>query len=226
MPEASLSTLNFLEGWTKMRAMMKIGLWLLVSAVLFDVSAALTSDGLALLDFKNGVTGNHSAVQNWNASDTSPCKWTNIVCNKQGYVSMINLENQTLSGKLSASLGKLQSLQELHLSNNRLHGSIPRELGNCTALTLLHLFDNLFTGTIPLELGNLTKLTEIDLGMNSLNGQVPQKIFENVNLVNIYLNDNNLTGDVTPGACLPFHRRNMWMGCENWILLLFLSGGL
>lgn len=198
---------------------MKIGLWLMVSAILFDVSAALTSDGLALLDFKKGLTGNLSAVQDWNASDTSPCNWTNIVCTKQGYVSMIKLEGQSLSGKLSASLGKLQSLQELQLSQNSLYGSIPRELGNCTALTLLHLASNFFTGTIPLELGNLTKLIEIDLGTNSLNGQVPQKIFENVNLVNIYLNNNNLTGDVTAGACLPFHRRNMWMGCENWFFL-------
>lgn len=174
---------------------MKIGLWLMVSATLFDMSAALTSDGLALLDFKNGLTGNLSAVQDWNASDTSPCNWTNIVCTKQGYVSVINLEYQSLSGKLSASLGKLQSLQELHLSNNNLYGSI------------------------PLEIGNLTKLTEIDFGTNSLNGEVPQKIFENVNLVNIYLNDNNFTGDITAGAWLPFHRRNLWMGCENWFSL-------
>ena len=204
-----------------MRAMMmKIGLWLMVSSIiLFDVSAALTSDGLALLDFKKGLTGNLSAVQDWNAADTSPCNWTNIVCTKQGYVSVINLEYQSLSGKLSASLGKLQSLQELYLSNNNLYGSIPRELGNCTALTLLHLAWNLFTGTIPLEVGNLTKLTEIDFGNNSLHGQVPQKIFENVNLVNIYLNNNNLTGDITAGACLPFHRRNIWMSCENWFFL-------
>ena len=204
-----------------MRAMMmKIGLWLMVSSIiLFDVSAALTSDGLALLDFKKGLTGNLSAVQDWNAADTSPCNWTNIVCTKQGYVSVINLEYQSLSGKLSASLGKLQSLQELYLSNNNLYGSIPRELGNCTALTLLHLAWNLFTGTIPLEIGNLTKLTEIDFGHNSLHGQVPQKIFENVNLVNIYLNNNNLTGDITAGACLPFHRRNLWMSCENWFFL-------
>lgn len=206
-----------------MRVMMKIGFWLMVSAVLFAVSAGLTSDGLALLDFKKGLTGNLSAVQDWKASDASPCNWTNIVCTKQGYVSNINLVNQSLSGKLSASLGKLQSLQELHLSNNSLYGSIPRELGNCTALTILDLGSNLLTGTIPLELGNFTNLTEIDLGSNSLSGQVPQKIFENANLVVIYLNNNNLTGDVTAGACLPFQLLSSWMGCENWFFLLFLS---
>ena len=64
----------------------------------------------------------------------------------------------------------------LNLENNQLTGSIPSEIGNLTNLTYLDLQYNLLTGSIPPEIGNLTNLEFLSLGYNQLTGSIPSEI--------------------------------------------------
>ncbi|XP_024370975.1 uncharacterized protein [Physcomitrium patens] len=189
-------------------------------------AAALTPDGVALLEFKESLAVSSQSsplLKTWNESDASPCHWGGISCTRSGHVQSIDLEAQGLEGVISPSLGKLQSLQELILSTNKLSGIIPPDLGNCRSLVTLYLDGNALTGEIPEELANLENLSELaltenllegeippafaalpnltgfDLGENRLTGHVPPAIYENVNLVWFAVNDNNLTGDITAG---------------------------
>ena len=73
---------------------------------LVSVSVALTPDGLALLEFKNGLTTTSPLLEGWSASDLSPCAWGGIICTANGEVQNISLPNQVpkLEGNISASL--------------------------------------------------------------------------------------------------------------------------
>jgi len=190
-------------------------------------SSSLSSDGLALLEFKNGLKtsppGNFS-LQTWNASDTTPCKsWEGVLCTSDGRVSSLDLFGFGLEGPISSSLGELQQLQQLNLSMNSFSGSIPPELGNCSKLITLDLSSNTLSGTIPPALGKLQALEQLylsrnslsgsippqlaacsmlqilDLGTNQLTGSVPRGIYNITTLGGFYVNSNNLTGDITEG---------------------------
>uniref|UniRef100_A0A7I4FK56 non-specific serine/threonine protein kinase n=1 Tax=Physcomitrium patens TaxID=3218 RepID=A0A7I4FK56_PHYPA len=208
-------------------------LFLFLVAVRVTRCKAMTSEGQALLEFKRGLTNTEvvlATLGDWNDLDTTPCLWTGITCNPQGFVRTINLTSLGLEGEISPSLGSLKSLEELVLSFNSFQGRIPPELGNCTSLVLMYLNQNRLSGTIPAELGNLTKLGDVmfafnelegdipisfaacpslfsfDVGSNHLSGRIPSVLFENPNLVGLYVNDNNFTGDITTGNATSLRR--------------------
>ena len=105
------------------------------------MAVALTPDGLALIEFKSALTVISPLLENWNASDASPCSWGGINCTDSGHVRNISLlaQEPMLEGNISASLGKLEFLEGLWLDQNMLSGSIPPELGNCSSLLSLSL---------------------------------------------------------------------------------------
>jgi Leucine-rich repeat (LRR) protein len=61
----------------------------------------------------------------------------------------IYLEENELTGTLSAEFGMLHGLKEFFVGTNRLTGTIPAELNQLTGLRALGLDENFFTGTIP-----------------------------------------------------------------------------
>ncbi len=133
----------------------------------------LSKDGLALLDFKNGLISTGTALGSWKASDALPCNWEGVNCSgSAGLVTSLYLPSAGLVGPISPSLGKLEGLQNLTLSNNTLSGSIPSELGNCSNLIILALDQNNLTGEIPAALGNCTSLQQLVISSNQLNGSV------------------------------------------------------
>jgi hypothetical protein len=165
------------------------------------MAVGLTPDGLALIEFKSALTAISPLLEDWNASDASPCSWGGISCTDSGHVRNISLSAQEpmLEGFISASLGKLKFLEGLMLDQNMLSGSIPPELGNLSRLRMLSLFTNSLTGEIPPELGNCSNLGYFLLFRNSLSGQIPEVIYKNLNLTVIDVDDNNLYGDITTG---------------------------
>ena len=56
--------------------------------------------------------------KNWKAEYVSCCNWTGVVCDASGKVEVLNLTNNGLSGKLSATVGDLRGLKVLDLSDN------------------------------------------------------------------------------------------------------------
>jgi hypothetical protein len=154
------------------------------------MAVALTPDGLALIEFKNALTAISPLLEDWNASDASPCSWGGINCTDSGRVRNISLSAQEpmLEGNISASLGKLEFLEVLMLDQNSFSGSIPPELGNCSSLGYLSLFNNV------------------------LSGHIPEVICKNLNLTYFDFSNNSLSGDITTGMT-SFHSALCCLGC-------------
>jgi hypothetical protein len=165
------------------------------------MAVALTPDGLALIEFKSGLAVISPLLEDWNASDASPCSWGGISCTDSGRVNNISLSAQEpmLEGNISASLGRLEFLEGLLLDQNTFSGSIPPELGNLSRLQMLSFDLNSLTGEIPPELSNCTSLAYLSVYGNSLTGEVPEAICKNLNLTYIDVSGNDLSGDITTG---------------------------
>lgn len=132
---------------------------------------------------------------------TDPCddNWYGITCDETlSNVTMLQIENNNLSGPIPPLLENLSKLSKLHLSFNKLTGPIPPELANLNQLRELHLRENLLSGIIPTELGNLSNLTQLSLYDNRLNGSIPSQLSELKNLTSLRLHKNSLTGPIPP----------------------------
>ena len=110
--------------------------------------------------------------------------------------TVLNLENNQLTGSIPSEIGNLTNLTYLDLQYNQLTGSIPPEIGNLTNLQILDLYGNELTGSIPPEIGNLTNLEWLYLSTNQLTGSIPPEIGNLTNLTKLYLNENQLTGSI------------------------------
>ena len=91
-------------------------------------------------------------------------------------LTILDLSDNSLTGRIPSELGNLTNLIRLYLDNNSLSGSIPPELGSLINLTNLYLNDNSLTGRIPSELGNLTNLKDWSLRSNRLSGSIPPEV--------------------------------------------------
>ena len=110
----------------------------------------------------------------WKRDDVELKDWYGITMEGEHVVS-INLSNNNLKGKLSASLvedlvNTIGYLRDLDLSINDISGSIPPQIGNLSNLTNLNLGSNELTGTVPDELGKLSKLENLNISDNKLTG--------------------------------------------------------
>ena len=114
-------------------------------------------------------------------------------------MTVINLRNNRLKGRLPPELGDLDQLQGLYIdSNSTLSGAIPREFGRLTQLRRLSLENSELSGTIPHEIGLLPRLEYLKLGRNSLSGEILPSIMRSETLTFVDLTGNKLTGSI-PG---------------------------
>ncbi|KAL0657746.1 hypothetical protein Bca4012_078331 [Brassica carinata] len=86
-------------------------------------------------------------AMSWKGND--PCgSWLGITCSGSN-VTVVNLGRQELTGSISPSFAKLDSLETINLSNNKLSGSIPEELTTLPKLRTLDVSNNDFYGGVP-----------------------------------------------------------------------------
>nr|TKR63760.1 hypothetical protein D5086_0000321450 [Populus alba] len=86
----------------------------------------------------------------------------------------LHLQNNSLQGKVPASLEKLKHLHILDLSENVLNGTIPPWIGEgLSSLSVLDVHSNRFQGEIPQELCHLTSLRILSLARNEMTGTIP-----------------------------------------------------
>ena len=86
----------------------------------------------ALLDFKQGITNDPQALNNWNTT-THFCRWNGVNCTTTPpfRLSTLMLAGQNLQGQITPSLGNLTFLKTLDLSNNSFFCSIPNGRLSC-----------------------------------------------------------------------------------------------
>jgi hypothetical protein len=113
----------------------------------------------------------------WNNS-TDCYFWSSVICDTEGYVIGLYLNEEHISGGLnnSSSLFSLQHLQELDLSNNNFNSTIPSGFSKLKKLTELDLSTSHFYGTLSNSISNLTNLTYLDLSQNDLCGAIPNSM--------------------------------------------------
>ena len=170
------------------------------------------TDRAALAALYNATDGaNWQNSGNW-LSNAPMGEWHGVTTDSDGRVTQLILDNNQLTGEISAELGSLSSLTVLDLHNNQLTGEIPAELGYLTNVELLDLGYNRLTGEIPAELGGLPNLTGLYLNNNQLTGEIPAELGSLANLTGLYLYSNQLTGEMPAELGSLTYLERLWLG--------------
>ncbi|RWW56939.1 hypothetical protein BHE74_00036301 [Ensete ventricosum] len=113
----------------------------------------------ALLEFLEEVNYPSKLTGSWSGDDPCAGPWFGISCSN-GKVSIINLQNSQLSGTISESLGKLDSLMNVMLKGNNLTGPIPPSMTSLKSLKTLDLSYNNVAPPVPQFPSSVTVLLE------------------------------------------------------------------
>ncbi|XP_074577929.1 pollen receptor-like kinase 4 [Curcuma longa] len=206
--------------------------WPLLLHLLLLVAArqsclASAADADVLLQFKAALSasasGTDAALRNW-VPGSSPCRanvtlWSGVLCNLDGSVRGVKLENLSLAGTLNTDalaglptfrtmsfknnsfeggipdLTKLPGLRSVYLSMNRFSGELPDGLfDGLQWIKKVHFSRNQFSGPIPSSLARAARLLELRLDGNQFDGRIPNFRQKGLWLVN--LSNNNLRGPI------------------------------
>ncbi|KAM0024920.1 putative non-specific serine/threonine protein kinase [Helianthus debilis subsp. tardiflorus] len=108
--------------------------------------------------------------------DRSMIKWQGSLrefSSTLGFVKIINLSSNNLTGKIPDKLTDLHKLIALDLSMNALFGEIPSNIGQMKELLILDLSRNNLRGGLPSSMSQMTLLNYLDVSYNSLSGRIP-----------------------------------------------------
>ncbi|GAX22969.1 hypothetical protein FisN_15Hh136 [Fistulifera solaris] len=124
----------------------------------------------------------------------SECDWAGVVCNDDGIIEQLDMEQNGLAGTLPSELQHLSALKVLSLENGVISGVIPSEIGALTALEVLDLNFNLIGGSIPSSIYTLSTLRQLDLNDNALTGILSSEIGNMGNLTFLQIHQNQFEG--------------------------------
>nr|TKR83958.1 putative receptor protein kinase TMK1 [Populus alba] len=102
---------------------------------------------MALLEFLGSLNYPSRLVSSWTGNN--PCLWLGLACDPNSKVNSIVLPNHNLSGTLSPSVAKLDSLFQVKLASNNLGGHIPDDWTSLTSLKTLDLSANNISPPLP-----------------------------------------------------------------------------
>ncbi|WJZ92805.1 hypothetical protein VitviT2T_011782 [Vitis vinifera] len=117
------------------------------------------------------------------------------ICNAS-YLSVLDLSDNALSGKIPSCLIEIETLAVLNLGRNKFSGIISGEFpGNCVLQTL-DLNGNLLEGKIPVSLAKCKELEVLNLGNNQMDDNFPCWLKNISNLRVLVLRANKLHGPI------------------------------
>ncbi|KAK9077781.1 hypothetical protein SSX86_006119 [Deinandra increscens subsp. villosa] len=157
-------------------------------------------DPARLLKFRTSLT-NIKLLSNWNL-DIPPCvgaspNWNGMICNKDGSVFGLQLENMGLSGTIDIdTLAEVTSIRTLSFTNNSFEGTMPNVL-KIGPLHGIFLSYNKFSGEVGDDaFKGMDSLRKIGLGNNNLTGKIPASVRELPFLVDLQLQNNQFEGKI------------------------------
>ncbi|CAN0900915.1 Receptor-like protein 15 [Linum grandiflorum] len=121
-----------------------------------------------------------------------------LLCSAAKSLTVLWLENNTISGQIPESIATCTSLKILDLYNNSLSGPIPDSIVQLSNLTGINLANNNFSGEIPEEFGDLTTIRLMNLSHNELTGPIPSAFSSLDQMESLDISYNNLTGSIPP----------------------------
>ncbi|MFH6995045.1 leucine-rich repeat domain-containing protein [Flavobacterium sp. FlaQc-48] len=95
--------------------------------------------------FQNAGGTGWKEVWDTSSNNLHEKKWKGVTTN-DGHVVSINLPDNSLTGNISAEIGKFTELQNLNLAKNKLTGAIPESLSKVTKLKTADLSENELKG--------------------------------------------------------------------------------
>ncbi|KAM7500432.1 hypothetical protein LguiA_024846 [Lonicera macranthoides] len=151
-----------------------------------------------LVSLKNSIDSSSPCLDSWNLSNyTSLCSWAGVKCDGKDFsVVSLDISNYNLSGTLSPTITKLQSLKALNLSNNQFNGSLNWEFTSLKELEVLDAYDNNFSGSLPLGVTRIPELKHLNLGGNYFTGEIPPSYGNIIQLNHLSLAGNDLRGPI------------------------------
>ncbi|KAK1589578.1 hypothetical protein Q3G72_035399 [Acer saccharum] len=112
------------------------------------------------------------------------------------FLTNLNLDQNYLTGPLSASVGNLTRMQYFTVGINALSGELPKELGKMTDMRSFGIGSNNFSGPLPFELGNWTKLEQLYIDSSGVSGEIPSTLAKLQNMATVWASDTELTGRI------------------------------
>ncbi|KAG4982443.1 hypothetical protein AAZX31_10G077300 [Glycine max] len=131
---------------------------------------------MVLLEFLGGLGYPRILVDEWSGNDPCDGPWLGIRCNGDGKVDMILLEKFNISGTLSPSVAKLDSLVEIRLGGNDISGGIPSNWTSLRSLTLLDLSGNNISGPLPSFRKGLKLVIDENPHVSAPEGSLPSPV--------------------------------------------------
>lgn len=113
-------------------------------------------------------------------------------------LTVLNVADNMITGRLPRSLTNLSSLMHLDLRNNLMRGTIPRNFGKLRMLSRALLSRNRFHGAIPNSISYIYRLSDLDLSLNQISGTIPPSLGKMAVLATLNLDGNQLSGPIPP----------------------------
>jgi len=138
-------------------------------------------------------------------------KLTHCLGNISSSASVLILRNNSFSGDIPETFTSGCSLSVIDFSQNKLEGKIPKSLANCTKLEILNLEQNNINDVFPSWLGVLPDLRVLILRSNGLHGVIgkPKTNVEFPRLQIVDLSNNSFKGK------LPLEYLRNWTAMET-----------
>ncbi|XP_023754901.1 receptor-like protein EIX1 [Lactuca sativa] len=153
--------------------------------------------------FDGPITNVSSTVALLNLSRNKFSGGISFLCKVfHGFLVILDLSHNFLSGQLPDCLWHFKELQVLNLEHNNLSGRLPASLGSMIKLEALDLYKNDFSEEFPLSVKNCTSLKSLNLGANKFSGNLPVWIGESLSgLYVLMLRSNNFSGSIPLQLC-------------------------
>ncbi|KAF7143258.1 hypothetical protein RHSIM_Rhsim05G0173400 [Rhododendron simsii] len=208
-------------------------------------SQCLEDQKSLLLQLKNSLRFDpDSSVKlvNW-AGTNDCCQWNGVTCDHFGRVigldlntesisgdkgtatlSVLNLQNNNLTGNIMGTFPKGCTLRTLELNGNNFEGEVPNSLANCANAEVLNLGTNNINGNFPCFLANLSELRILVLRSNKFHGNIGCRGIHNYLWPKLQIIDlalNNFSGILPPNF---FSQRKAMMDGGCTLRTLELNG--
>lgn len=126
------------------------------------ISPEFEAERAALMAIFNALDGPNWESHGYWGTEAPVTRWPKVMCDENGHVVSLNLNDPGIKGSLPPEIGNLPYLTDLNMGGPYVDchftGSLPEEIGNLTNLKRLQMDNCPFEGRLPESLGNLSNL--------------------------------------------------------------------